>query len=1325
LALFNSLLGYQWSKDNTNISGATNSTYTVTDTQQPGMSSYSVIVSNQFETVTSIVATLTVVTPPSTVIDIAFTYKGTAKTGFAVTGVSSNDFWNAYDMGAGSVTNLKFMNGAESSTGLTVANDGYAFGDSFFDPLMQFDIQSAGGNMIVTLTNLIADSYDFFVYGRGSFDYGDSVFDLSVDSKDYGNLRTTAGPDWQLPIWQEGVQYVVFTNVSVSQGQAVTLAVEPGHSGNALINGLQVAHFGPQVPFFVVPPTNAATLDGFDATFSVAVFGTPPLAYQWLHGNSPVAGATNSAYNIVDAQPGSAGSYSVVVSNQYGSVTSSIVSLSLMPLAIAPQPTNQSVFIGSQATFSVGASGIAPFGYQWLYDGSIVPGATVSNYVIGHVQTTDSGSYSVIVTNTYGSVTSSVAVLFVAASPSSLIDVAFTGSPTNLKAGVAATGLSGIDFWNTMTYQNASSGFGRFWSSYGSLSNLRYVDGTASGAGLTFSGPYAQTYTNGTPDPMYGDYLYGSGTMTLTVTGLNAGTYDLYLYGHGDGDGENTVFQVSVPSLNYGNQATTNGPGWSSTSWQEGLQYVEFTNVSVAAGQTLTIAAEPGATGLACLSGLQIALVGPPALSPAIVTEPADQLVEPGENASYQVVTAGQTPLSYQWLFDGSIITGATNSSYTAAHAQRPNMGSYSVIVSNSYGGIISAAGSLSLYENAGSLMDIAFSSSFVTAKVGFAATGVSTDDYWNTVSTGDFGFGSIFEPSGGVGRLKWVDGTESDTGVEVATTETAVDATNGATDPMYGTYLYSVLGIGPVVVNVTNLTAGVYNFYLYGHGNSNALNTVFYLTVNSESYGSLQTTNGLDWLSPVWEEGVQYVEFTNVAVSDSQVVTIEAQPGSGAYGVLSGLQIQSVDMQTVGALISVQPQGQATLVGQGASFSVGTFGASPLAYQWLFNGSNILGATNSSYTVFNAQPGNGGTYSVAVTNALGSATSAPATLDVILPSITLIDVAFTYQTITSETGPAAAGIATNDFWNTYVLHAESLPNLKFVDGTPSAAGLTVTNDLNAYSDSAADLMMRYYLYNAGNMTITVTNLPDGEYDFYIYGLGLSYSSQYALSIGNETLPPKATSIHAVNQGWFWQSGAQYVEFANVEVTGGQAVVITAEPSDSQYAVLCGLQISEAGLLAIRSQPASQSAIQGATATFTVVPAGAPPFFCQWLFNGAAIPGATNSSYAVTNAQLANAGSYSVVVTNAYGSASSAAATLTVVTPFITGAARNADGTITIRFVSPPNASAEIWTTTSLSPPVVWRPVFTNLNAGPTGAWTFTETNWVDYPEMFYKVSTP
>jgi sugar lactone lactonase YvrE len=75
------------------------------------------------------------------------------------------------------------------------------------------------------------------------------------------------------------------------------------------------------------------------------------------------------------------------------------------------------------------------------------------------------------------------------------------------------------------------------------------------------------------------------------------------------------------------------------------------------------------------------------------------------------------------------------------------------------------------------------------------------------------------------------------------------------------------------------------------------------------------------------------------------------------------------------------QPSDQFVTPGGSATFTVNATGAGTLTYQWNFNGTPIVGATSSSYTVTNAQAGTAGQYTVTVTNAQGSSTSTAGTL--------------------------------------------------------------------------------------------------------------------------------------------------------------------------------------------------------------------------------------------------------------------------------------------------------------------------------------------------------
>jgi hypothetical protein len=105
---------------------------------------------------------------------------------------------------------------------------------------------------------------------------------------------------------------------------------------------------------------------------------------------------------------------------------------------------------------------------------------------------------------------------------------------------------------------------------------------------------------------------------------------------------------------------------------------------------------------------------------------------------------------------------------------------------------------------------------------------------------------------------------------------------------------------------------------------------------------------------------------------------------------------------------------------------------------------------------------------------------------------------------------------------------------------------------------------------------------------------------------------------------------------------------------------------------------------------------------------------------------LNNAGSYQVIVTSPYGSVTSSVVTLSLLTgPGFTSAVRNANGSVTLGLETAPNARGRIYAATNLTPPVLWVPIYTNSNAGPTGLWQFTDTNTANYRDRFYRASSP
>jgi DNA/RNA endonuclease G (NUC1) len=111
---------------------------------------------------------------------------------------------------------------------------------------------------------------------------------------------------------------------------------------------------------------------------------------------------------------------------------------------ITTQPASQTAVAGSTVTFSVSATGTAPLSYQWSKDDTEIAGATNATLQLAPVQTGDAGSYTVVVTNTAGSIASNAATLVVAAPVAG--DVVYwsfdTATPGNFPAGVTSSALT-------------------------------------------------------------------------------------------------------------------------------------------------------------------------------------------------------------------------------------------------------------------------------------------------------------------------------------------------------------------------------------------------------------------------------------------------------------------------------------------------------------------------------------------------------------------------------------------------------------------------------------------------------------------------------------------------------------------------------------------------------------------------------------------------------------------------------------------------------------------------------------------------------------------
>ena len=217
-------------------------------------------------------------------------------------------------------------------------------------------------------------------------------------------------------------------------------------------------------PLITNQPVSLTNLVGSSPNFTVTA-GPPPLAYQWrFNTNTVLAAATNFSLTITNVQLTNAGYYNVVITNSRGAITSSPALLTVWkPPVITNQPVGLTNLAGAPATFNVTAGGVPALSYQWKFNtNTALLNATGTSFTITNVHLSQAGTYSVVVTNAAGSLTSSPAILSVTtpASPrlaSTSIGVSgnvfqFTFNPVaGLTNAVQTNTLLAGGIWSTMT----------------------------------------------------------------------------------------------------------------------------------------------------------------------------------------------------------------------------------------------------------------------------------------------------------------------------------------------------------------------------------------------------------------------------------------------------------------------------------------------------------------------------------------------------------------------------------------------------------------------------------------------------------------------------------------------------------------------------------------------------------------------------------------------------------------------------------------------------------------------------------------------------------
>ena len=156
-------------------------------------------------------------------------------------------------------------------------------------------------------------------------------------------------------------------------------------------------------PVINVEPLDVSVVEGGSVVFTVGVSGSKPLSYQWQKDGADIAGATVSKLALSPVSVADQGAYRVRVSNAGGTVESQEASLTVnVPAQVSDSQQDAVIAVGDPLDLTVNASGTPPLSYQWYLNGTPIDGATGVSFSIAAAQSSDTGKYTVVVSNPVG-----------------------------------------------------------------------------------------------------------------------------------------------------------------------------------------------------------------------------------------------------------------------------------------------------------------------------------------------------------------------------------------------------------------------------------------------------------------------------------------------------------------------------------------------------------------------------------------------------------------------------------------------------------------------------------------------------------------------------------------------------------------------------------------------------------------------------------------------------------------------------------------------------------------------------------------------------------
>lgn len=396
-------------------------------------------------------------------------------------------------------------------------------------------------------------------------------------------------------------------------------------------------------------PANQTACAGDNVTFTAAATGTGTITYQWRKNGTAITGANAASYTINAATAADAASYDVTATGSCGSITSSAATLTVnSATTITAQPSNQASCVGGSVTFTVAATGTG-LTYQWQKNGTDLPSANDASYSIVNVTAVDAGDYTVVISGTCGTVSSSSASLTITAG------TVINTQPVNQAVCVGGSASFSVSASGsgTITYQWKKNGTD-IAGAISSVFTLNPVSlGDAGNYSVLVTSSCGSTESDAASLSLLAPTTITSQPSSQTVC-----------------EGSPVSISVAATGENITYQWRKNGadiPGAVSSTYSiASAVAADFGNYDVVVS---------GTCGTVSSSQITVSTV-----IVSITAQPISQTVFAGGSATFTVTASGGS-LSYQWRKDGIVITGATNSTYTITNVAAADAGSYDVVV--------------------------------------------------------------------------------------------------------------------------------------------------------------------------------------------------------------------------------------------------------------------------------------------------------------------------------------------------------------------------------------------------------------------------------------------------------------------------------------------------------------------------------------------------------------------------------------------------------------------------------------------------------------------